>query len=375
MDRIVINNRTIQICKYSELLKLDIHTPNEQRLIDQNKVDEIIAYQMEFIKQRGFSNFLGVVNIHFCKEENQYYLVDGQHRVASLRQLFHVHAHDIDFVTEIVTVDTREELKHNYNIINKNTPLPEFPETINKNIPEAVALHFHHKYPLIWSQSARPHRPFIFFNFFQETIGIIVEHMPNISSSKLIEYMEHYNTDVLSKLPFTSFQGVSEKMWMKAKEYGFYYGLFAYCTNDKYGYGWSKRIIEHYTNTKLKGGKIKKKQSIPASIKNGSWDKYIGSHIGEALCIVCSTNKINSKCFDAGHIISEHNGGKINLDNILPICHPCNLSMSTMNMDEFILKHYTENNDNFINRKYMSPNLRESQMKKPSIIQRIFNTK
>ena len=367
MDHIQIDNRTISIFKYSDLLKLDVYIPNEQRIIDQNKVNDIVGYQMEFLKQHGICNFLGVVNIHYCKEDGNYYLVDGQHRVASLRQLFHVHAHDISFFVEVVMVDTREELKHNYNIINKNTPLPEFPETINKSIPEAVALHFHHKYPTVWSQSARPHRPQIFFNFFQETIGIIVEHMPDITSNKLIEYMEQYNTDVLSTLPFTSFQGITEKMWIRAKEVGLYYGLFAYCTNDKYGYGWSKRIIEHYTNTKLKGTRIKKKQTIPASVKNGSWDKYVGAHIGEALCIVCNMNKINSKCFDAGHIVSEHNGGSVTLDNILPICHPCNLSMGTTNMDDYVAKHYPNNDTNFKNRTYL-------QNQKKSLINWVFAT-
>ena len=370
LQRIHNKNKSIYVCKYSDTLELDIQTPNEQRIIDQHKVADIVMYQIDYLKRNGACNFLGVVNIHFCKEDGKYYLVDGQHRIASLRQLFQVHAHDVDFFMEIVTVNTREELKHNYNIINKNTPLPEFSEMIDKSIPETVALYFQNKYPLVWSQSARPHRPQIFFNFFQETIGIIVQHMPDVSSNKLIEYMEQYNADVLSTLPFTSFQGVSEKMWIKAKEYGLYYGLFAYCTNDKYGYGWSKRIIEHYTNTKLKGAKIKKKQTIPASVKNGSWDKYVGAHIGEALCIVCNMNKINSKCFDAGHIVSEHNGGKVNLDNILPICHPCNLSMSTMNMDEYVAKHYPKHINRFKDRNYLQtiqPEIVEKEQQKQSI--------
>jgi len=360
MNNIQIENKTISIFKYSDLMKLDIQTPNEQRIIDQHKVADIVGYHLIFLKKHGVCNFLGVINIHYCKEDGQYYLVDGQHRVASLRQLFQVHAHDVEFFIEVVMVDTREELKHNYNVINKNTPLPEFPETINKNIPESVALYFQNKYPTVWSQSARPHRPQIFFNFFQETIGIIVEHMPDVSSNKLIEYMEQYNTDVLSTLPFTTFPNVSENMWIKAKEYGLYYGLFAYCTNDKYGYGWSKRIIEHYTNTKLKGAKIRKKQTIPVSVKNGSWDKYVGAHIGEALCIVCNMTKINSKCFDAGHIVSEHNGGSVTLENILPICHQCNLSMSTMNMNEYVNKYYPKNIDNFAKRKYTSTTVKST---------------
>lgn len=351
-QQINITNKKIRVCKYSDVAKLDIQTPNEQRIIDQTKVTDIVAYQLDYLKHNGSCNFLGVVNIHLCNEDGRYYLVDGQHRMASLRQMFNTHAHDVEFFIEIVTVETREELKHNYNIINKNTPLPEFPETVDKNIPETVSVYFQNKYPNVWSHSSRAHRPLLFFNFFQETVGIISEHMPDIKGNKMIEYLEQYNTDVLSTLPFTSFQGVNEKMWIKAKEQGFYYGLFTYSTNDKYGYGWSKRIIEHYTNTKLKGTKIKKKQTIPKKVKDDSWDRNIGSSVGEVLCIVCDMTKINSKTFEGGHIISEHNGGQVNIDNILPICHQCNLSMGSVNMNEYVEKYHPKNMGNFVKRKY-----------------------
>ena len=43
--------------------------------------------------------------------------------------------------------------------------------------------------------------------------------------------------------------------------------------------------------------------------------------------------------FHCGHIISEANGGEIKLDNLRPICHSCNSSMGTVNMDEFIIKY------------------------------------
>jgi hypothetical protein len=352
MESISIQNKRVCISRYGDLSKLNIQTPNEQRIVDQLKTVDIVTYQLSCLKQTGSCNFLGVINIHFCEEDQTYYLVDGQHRMSAIKLLFNEHAHDPEFFVELVNVQTRDELKQNYNIINKNTPLPEFPDMIDKNIPENASVYFQNKYPDVWSLSSRAHRPMIFFNFFQETLGIILEHIPNTTDSKLIEYIEQYNDDVLSKLPFTSFQGVTEKMWCKAKEYGFYYGLFAYCSNDKFGYGWSKRMIEHYTNTKLVGTKITRKQKIPKKVKDDSWDLHIGSSVGEAYCIVCNTTKINSKSFDAGHVVSEHNGGNTDINNIMPICHSCNLSMSTVNMDIYINTNYPNNVLNFNKRKY-----------------------
>ena len=51
--------------------------------------------------------------------------------------LFKNHTHsNFDVKVEIVVVENKQELKENYNLINKNTELPEFPEEANKNVVE-----------------------------------------------------------------------------------------------------------------------------------------------------------------------------------------------------------------------------------------------
>jgi hypothetical protein len=82
----------------------------------------------------------------------------------------------------------------------------------------------------------------------------------------------------------------------------------------------------------------KKKESIPAAIKTLVWNKWIGEKVAEAGCYCCRITSISMRHFIAGHIISEKNGGKCTIDNLRPICANCNLSMSTMNMNEFIEK-------------------------------------
>ena len=104
--------------------------------------------------------------------------------------------------------------------------------------------------------------------------------------------------------------------------------------------------------------KVKKmvKKYIPKKVKNDVWDKYIGLEYGTAPCIVCRNSKINSKDFEAGHIISEYNGGLINTDNILPICSLCNKSMGTTNMDKYVEKYYPKNMSLFNKRIYHENN-------------------
>lgn len=86
----------------------------------------------------------------------------------------------------------------------------------------------------------------------------------------------------------------------------------------------------------------KKKQTIPAIIKKLVWNTYIGEDIGKTKCMCCKKIDITQLNFICGHIISEYNGGKVNVENMRPICNSCNLSMGTKNMHEFILNYFYE---------------------------------
>jgi hypothetical protein len=349
-NELKLSKRTIKIFKSSQLTELIIIKPNEQRIVDNQKVSDIVNYQLEQIKKNGQSNFLGVINIHYYRKNDTSYLVDGQHRYEALKILLQKYSHDIEIFIEIVNVDSLQELKENYDLINKNTPLPEFPESVDKNIPEKCSQYFQEKYPTVWSPSSRARRPNVYFNFFQESIAILVEKLKIKTADEIKEIVEKHNT-TLSIWDISSFHNITEKMFIKATESKFYLGLFLHCTND-YGYKWVEDIITQYTGEKIQKMNRNSKKKIPKKVKNDSWDKYIGSSIGETSCIVCRHTKINSKCFDAGHIISEKNGGVINIDNILPICSGCNKSMGTTNMDEYIQINYPNNYNNFIKRNY-----------------------
>ena len=261
--------------------------------------------------------------------------------------------HNIEIVIECINVENYEELKLNFEIINKNTQLPEFPDNIDKNIPEMTAIHFKNKYPSIWSKTSRSRRPHLYFNFFQETLGFLTLKLKIDKSDDLINIIENYNSK-LSNWDIKSFPDKNniKTDWLdKCKETNFYLGLFKHIS-DEYGYKWCNDIIRIETGEQIKQPKKNIKTKIPKCVKSNSWDTYIGKTIGQALCVCCNRTYIDSKNFTGGHIISDKNGGKINIDNIIPICNKCNLSMGSKNMDIFIKEYYPENLNNFINKKY-----------------------
>jgi len=100
----------------------------------------------------------------------------------------------------------------------------------------------------------------------------------------------------------------------------------------------SKIVLPDKSKSKNKN-KYKKK-SIPKPLKKLVWDTYIGESIGKSACFCCNHQQIRQIEFHCGHVLSEIDGGKLELDNLRPICAQCNLSMGKTNMIEYKRKYF-----------------------------------
>lgn len=79
------------------------------------------------------------------------------------------------------------------------------------------------------------------------------------------------------------------------------------------------------------------KQAIPKTIRNQVWRRFCGNHL-DAKCFCCDQH-LTYESWEAGHVVSEAKGGKTVVENLRPICLPCNRSMGTKHMFEF-MKEY-----------------------------------
>jgi len=354
--KIVDNNKIITKLKIGDLLKEKILIPNEQRIRDDMKVNQIIDYQEKYYKNKhNHFNFIGTINIHCCKENGKNYLVDGQHRFKAMENLFTKHHYsNFNVKVEIVIVENQTELKENYNLINKNTELPEFPEEANKNVVENVCRFFFTEYESMWTLKKRQIRPYLNKNHFQEAVAYL--------SAKFIKSM-NYNMDeedlkeiiIKKNIEMSSWtvEGYSKqirkiKKWPEflaiCKENDFFIGMYNY-TNEEYCYNWIRDIVEQYTGEKLKKEKRKRKKSIPKKKRQEVWT----ANNGESLsinCFCCNNQELNGMgAWECGHIISEANGGNLDTDNLKPICSGCNKSMGSKNMDDYMKEFYPKQYD------------------------------
>jgi hypothetical protein len=83
----------------------------------------------------------------------------------------------------------------------------------------------------------------------------------------------------------------------------------------------------------------KHKKNISRALKLKCWNKHYIDKI-ETTCPMknCEEIMIRNETgqWDAGHIISEKNGGKVEINNLRPICKRCNKSMSSKNWDDYV---------------------------------------
>ena len=79
-----------------------------------------------------------------------------------------------------------------------------------------------------------------------------------------------------------------------------------------------------------------RRRPLPACVRDSVWNHYIGEDINKHRCLCCKQVKINNREFQVGHVISVRDGGTDEINNLRPICAPCNHSMGTKNMIEFV---------------------------------------
>jgi 5-methylcytosine-specific restriction endonuclease McrA len=70
------------------------------------------------------------------------------------------------------------------------------------------------------------------------------------------------------------------------------------------------------------------KEKIPKALREQLWLRDIGKKYEGKCRIVWCENKISVFDFQCGHDIPESHGGQTILENLVPICSRCNLSMS-----------------------------------------------
>ena len=88
------------------------------------------------------------------------------------------------------------------------------------------------------------------------------------------------------------------------------------------------------------------RKPIPKKLRDEVWKKYYSNEdVGACFCcnkeIYQKSSEI-TKTWNCGHIISDHDGGGMTIENMRPVCFDCNQKMKTQNMMIFKNIYYPE---------------------------------
>jgi 5-methylcytosine-specific restriction endonuclease McrA len=86
------------------------------------------------------------------------------------------------------------------------------------------------------------------------------------------------------------------------------------------------------------GLKKPRRKQIPAPLRSKLWRIHFNKSM-DGNCYVCQA-EIAFEAWEAGHIISDAEGGAISLENLKPCCIQCNRSMGKVNMNDFIIQYF-----------------------------------
>ena len=335
-----MENQSTFSVNIQDLVRLDIKRPGNQRIVVEQKADEIVERQRMFFQRDNRFNFMPALNIHFVREAGSYFIVDGQHRMRAMQKLRPNEQRAGMVKVLLVTVDTMDQMRENFDMINRNTIMPDLPVDVDRETLEGVFNYFAmNRYPRSFRTSNKPARPFLNPNTFQEAISVLQQRIKDPSIRNIIKAIEGQNTLISTWTSDECSRKITRrvKKWdqyrKKAESLGFFLGLYRK-ENDSYIYRWVRDVLGVHPKVRPP------KRAVPKAIKKAVWAEFVGDR-ARTTCFCCRINPIEQIEYDAGHVIAESKGGPTTVKNLRPICSPCNGEMGASPMTDFMMSNDT----------------------------------
>jgi len=340
--------QTKNICMLEKLVALDIMNPLIQRDLNNERVEEIVNYQLEYFKKVGTFCFLGDLTV--VRLDNKLFVVDGQHRFAAIKKIY-LHKPDYKICLNVISTTNLMSIVQIFCLLNKSEPVPEYIIKTTNDITQRHILNdflfrFKKEYKCYISKAKFPKRPNVNIENILDEILKSNACQRYQSGKLLFNYFQYVNINNIKNIHPGAYNLCMEKaeknnckplflsndidnIWLNDEKWmDEYESSIMYDSSD-----------ENDTNEKPAK---RKKGTIPKNIRFIVWKK-LNCKSTDGICPCCNNN-IDINNYECGHIVSRYNGGSDFVSNLLPICGNCNKSMGVQNMNEYC-KEYGMNFD------------------------------
>ncbi len=326
-NAIKLNEITFQYIIESRVLRKlmsNIITPDVQRAIDNEHVDEILQYQKAFFLKHNCYDFSQPIIL--AEYGKKYVLLDGGHRLNCIMKLEGAFKVVLIIYKNLNTIkDIEEKLK----AINKNKPILFHIDDPNYAKINELNKKMHEKWNSCHSKAASPKIPNFNIDKFSKKF-----HMFEIDS--VIKSIELLNAEALNKEQ--AFKKKFDGGSILAEENQFLKNIQKCHTKKCYirlfpNYETILKHIIEKKEWKTLCGITTTRKKFTAKEREKFFKKEFGLN-PTGNCFSCNS-VITMQNYHCGHIDALAAGGSNADNNIKPVCAKCNLKMGTKNMHKY----------------------------------------
>lgn len=318
-----------------EIIHLIKH-PLFQTTLNSDKVEEMKVRYSDDNKYNHHFLACSVITIAhlIVGDKEDYYLLDGQHRVQMLIEL----EENKTVLVALINVRTKDEMEMLFKSINADSAkchiydYPIFEQQLYVELKELLQT----KYIFLPKSSSSRHRLYCQSEFVDMLIktNIITSISDDPSPKEVFSFLKKKDKEFFTKMDYLS-KYHQDKDSFKEQE-------IVSIDNKSCIFMKRNNFFEWLVNPSIElEHEFRKRPSISKKLQKEVWQKEFNAMTNGKCPIYKCPNILDTKTVNSwqcGHITSIMNGGVTKIENLRPICTDCNKSMSSMNWDDYVNK-------------------------------------
>ena len=336
----VDGRKTLVLVTIAEVAQL-VTLPTFQRPEDSEHVQVI---QHALVSQWTTTQRLEMVGqFQLGRLGDEYYLLDGQHRLAALRACLALdplmNNEQVD--ATIYKCDTQEDLYDVYAKLNTNKKVELYISRDFTVIANGIVKYLKEQYKSFMKNSERPQCPNL--NVAQLVRVLeqrqVMQHTLISNATQFIDKLEelnvYYRSLTLPQLKSLGCKDLDKVVELTtAHKRPLMLGLWRQ-------YEWVDRIVQRCTTgaaySSMEHVFVYTQTKLPRRVRHQLWHQRFGDNM-QGHCHCCKQAVRVLDAWHAGHKKSRASGGSDELSNLEVTCTTCNLEMGTMDMDTYAFR-------------------------------------
>jgi hypothetical protein len=331
------NTKTIEIRRITTkhltqlMEKGVIHIPNCQRELDHDKVEDFIKVSNENMDHFKYH----CPRIQFGLMYDKYYLIDGQHRCNTFKQIYENTGtiHTIDVV--ITKLNNPKEMENMYYNLNKENTTLAIPIEEMKQAEETRKYYNIIQYlkktfdESCFSARKNANYKYTIEEFINKLKQIELYKIDGIDTpEKAINFISDKNREFFNSVKIYDYPEDAMDLLFYKKEIP---NIENECPmmlkrNNFFDFLKNNEVVPVHKSRR-------KRKDISKALRMRVW--YEKAKVNDYKCYVCKCD-ITKKDFHTAHIMPYCNGGENKFDNLEATCETCNLQMGDKHMDTYI---------------------------------------